>query len=188
MMDPFFFGYGSLVNRNTHAYGRIQPAKLTGWRRVWRQISHTPRPILTVEPSPDVTIEGLIAHVPDGDWQALDAREAEYDRIIVDESIDYDATQTVSVSCYTIPDNKFPKSHPPRPIYLSYLDVVVQGYLREFGQAGVRQFFETTVGWEAPIYDDRSEPIYPRHQILSQSELRLVDRELSRIKRLTAQM
>ena len=64
---------------------------------------------------------------------------------------------------------------------LSYIDVVVQGYLREFGERGVRHFFETTDGWEAPVLDDRAAPIYPRHQRLSPDERALVDDQLREI-------
>ena len=38
---------------------------------------------------------------------------------------------------------------PKTPILLSYLDVVVQGYLAEFGEAGVARFFASTDGWGA---------------------------------------
>ena len=36
MNHPAFFGYGSLVNRATHDYRQAVPARLKGWRRVWR--------------------------------------------------------------------------------------------------------------------------------------------------------
>ena len=57
---------------------------------------------------------------------------------------------------------------------LSYIDVVVQGYLREFGEAGVARFFDTTDGWNAPIADDRADPVYGRHQRLNSNERGLV--------------
>ena len=37
-MHPCFFGYGSLVNRNTHAYPDARPAQLRGWHRLWVRI------------------------------------------------------------------------------------------------------------------------------------------------------
>ncbi len=37
-MDPYFFGYGSLVNRLTHDH-RAEPAARRGWRRAWRRTS-----------------------------------------------------------------------------------------------------------------------------------------------------
>jgi hypothetical protein len=63
----------------------------------------------------------------------------------------------------------------PAPILMSYLDVVVQGYLREFGQAGAEDFFATTDGWDIPVLDDRAAPRYPRHQALTGDERALVD-------------
>ena len=62
---------------------------------------------------------------------------------------------------------------------LSYVDVVVQGYLREFGEDGVAQFFATTDGWDAPILDDRADPVYPRHQALTAKERAFTDRHLA---------
>ncbi|MFT6224241.1 MAG: hypothetical protein ACJA1F_002090 [Paracoccaceae bacterium] len=67
----------------------------------------------------------------------------------------------------------------PLPILRSYLDVVVQGYLQVFGEQGVVDFFATTRGWQAPVLDDRTAPVYPRHQLLSSSETALVDAHLS---------
>ena len=75
MNDPFFFGYGSLVNRNTHDYGQAHPAQISGWRRAWRRSPSRDLCYLTAVPDPASTIEGLIAAVPNGDWAALDIRE-----------------------------------------------------------------------------------------------------------------
>jgi hypothetical protein len=65
------------------------------------------------------------------------------------------------------------------PILLSYLDTVTQGYLREFGEAGARRFFETTGGWEAPVFDDRATPVYTRATAISPEERDFVDAELT---------
>ena len=69
---------------------------------------------------------------------------------------------------------------------MSYLDTVVQGFLREFGAAGVECFFATTGGW-CPLLDDRDAPRYPRSQKTTAAERRLVDDQtaalgLARIK------
>lgn len=180
MQKPYFFGYGSLVNRKTHVYQDAHPAKLKGWRRVWRQTTLRPRPLLTAEPCPGVEIEGLVAHVPNGDWQSLDQREFGYDRIPV-EAVEHSILGTPEIATYSIPATKHPHPGTLRPIALSYLDVVVQGYLAEFGPEGARAFFDTTVGWEAPIENDRANPIYPRSQNLSSQEMAFVDSELRRL-------
>ena len=78
--DAWFFGYGSLVNRDTHHFQGAQPAQLAGWRRVWRHTDLRPVAFLTVVPDPNGVIDGLIAPVPEGDWAALDIREGAYVR------------------------------------------------------------------------------------------------------------
>jgi len=64
---------------------------------------------------------------------------------------------------------------------MSYLDVVIQGYLRAFGQDGALRFFETTDGWGSPILNDRAAPRYPRHQALRPDETAFVDEQLARL-------
>ncbi len=175
MADPFFFGYGSLVNRSTHVFPEAAPARLTGWRRVWRHTELRPVAFLTAEPAAGVEIEGLIAHVPGNDWVALDTRERAYDRAPVTPQVSHAVGRAVEVQVYAIPEGKHGTPDVAHPVLLSYLDVVVQGYLREFGEAGVRRFFETTGGWDAPIRDDRALPVYPRAQQLAAEEQALVD-------------
>lgn len=181
MKDVFFFGYGSLVNRATHDYRRAHPASLPGWRRAWRHTRLRPVAFLTAEPDPATTIRGVIAAVPGADWAALDAREAAYDRHRVCDDVLHDLSPRPSVSVYAIPQHGQRAPTAAYPVLLSYLDVVVQGYAREFGAGGVADFFATTAGWEAPILDDRAAPIYPRHQRLSAAERALTDEHLARI-------
>lgn len=179
MSDPFFFGYGSLVNRRTHAYGEAYHARVAGWRRVWR---HTPLrevAFLSVERARGVELEGLIAAVPGGDWRALDHREDGYRRHRLAEGLAHAATRPVAAEIYAVPDNEADPSGALHPILLSYLDVVVQGYVREFGEAGAERFFDTTRGWEAPVVDDRRAPRYPRAQTLTARERGLVDAALT---------
>jgi hypothetical protein len=167
-----FFGYGSLVNTATHPYGGVRRERIEGWRRVWRHTAHHAFAYLTAEQARDAAIDGLSADVPDGDWLALDTREAGYVR----------EPLPVGPSIYHIPDGMHPAPKAPKPILLSYLDVVVQGYAQQFGTEGVKRFFETTTGWNAPIFDDRDEPQYPRAQPLSSTERALVDDWLKRVR------
>ncbi|NHX28262.1 gamma-glutamylcyclotransferase, partial [Escherichia coli] len=78
MSDPFFFGYGSLVNRATHDYARAYPATVRGWRRAWRHTRLRKLAYLSAVPDAAGEIDGLIAAVPGHDWAALDARERAY--------------------------------------------------------------------------------------------------------------
>ena len=175
MKDVFFFGYGSLVNRQTHAYGHAERATVRGWRRIWRHTALRPVAFLTAVPDPQSTIDGLIAPVPNGDWRALDAREHAYDRVVLKDSPDHPLPYDPQVAIYSIPRGKHGAPDMAHPVLLSYLDVVVQGYLHEFGEAGVARFFQTTDGWDAPMLDDRAHPHYPRHQSLPPDETALVD-------------
>ncbi|EAQ01727.1 hypothetical protein OB2597_14826 [Pseudooceanicola batsensis HTCC2597] len=176
--DPYFFGYGSLVNTATHVYGRSHPARLSGWRRVWRHTPIRDMAFLTAERCDGVAIDGLIAAVPGADWTALDARELGYDRVALLDGISHAAEDAGEIAVYHIPRDKHGPAEGHRPVLLSYLDVVVQGYLRVFGEEGGRHFFETTAGWDGPILNDRAAPRYPRAQTLSAKETGLVDRHL----------
>lgn len=181
MMVPCFFGYGSLVNRRTHGYRILGPARVQGWRRAWRRSPLRERCYLTVVPCETGMIEGLIAELPDADWQALDAREQAYDRVALGSQIrPQDPARDVSI--YAISEDRHFSPTKKNPILLSYIDVVVQGYLTEFGPDSAQHFFDTTDGWHAPVVDDRSNPIYVRAQTTSAQERAFVDQALARVK------
>ncbi|MCY1127704.1 gamma-glutamylcyclotransferase [Frigidibacter sp. RF13] len=171
---PAFFGYGSLVNRATHDHVPGEPARLEGWRRVWRQTRLRPYAFLSDEPAADWAIDGLIAGVGAGDWAALDLREAAYRRhTLPDDSLMPTPGWVERVEIYAV-DPAHADHEAAHPVLLSYLDAVVQGFDREFGPEGVARFFATTVGWTSLI-DDRAQPLYPRHQRLALRERKLVD-------------
>jgi gamma-glutamylcyclotransferase (GGCT)/AIG2-like uncharacterized protein YtfP len=180
MTHPFVFGYGSLVNRRTHAYATAHAARITGWRRAWRHAATRPVAYLTAVPDDGSAIDGLIAEVPGADWAALDLRESAYDRVRA-AGVSHPLATAPEVHLYWVPDGKHAPASTAHPILLSYLDVVVQGYLREFGEDGVGRFFATTDGWDGPVLNDRAAPRYPRHQPLSAGEHGLVDAWLAEL-------
>lgn len=180
MTGPFFFGYGSLVNRATHDYADAHRARIGGWRRAWRHVEGRQVAFLTAVPAPDAFIDGLIAHVPGGDWAALDMREHAYARVLTD-AVEHGIMGAPEIHIYHAPADMHRPATRMRPVLLSYVDVVVQGYLREFGADGVARFFETTDGWDAPMKNDRAAPLYPRHQRLTAEETALVDEWLARL-------
>jgi hypothetical protein len=108
-----------------------------------------------------------MAHVPNADWSALDQRESGYTR----------QSMPNGTAIYEIKDAVIHPQSGPFPILLSYLDVVTQGYLREFGEDGALNFFATTDNW-GPIKDDRHAPLYPRHQQLTAAETAFVDQQI----------
>ncbi|MEM7718840.1 MAG: gamma-glutamylcyclotransferase family protein [Pseudomonadota bacterium] len=177
MTKSYVFGYGSLVNPGTHDYGDVQAARLTGWRRVWRHVEGRSVAFLTITRDAETEIAGALAQVPGQDWAALDQRERSYLReTAIGVTHDSDAED---IRFYHAPEDLHRPFSGHHPILLSYLDAVVQGYLKLGGEDAVRNFFDTTSGWEAPILDDRATPRYPRHQTLLDVERQLVDASLA---------
>lgn len=176
--SPWFFGYGSLVNRRTHDYPDARPAELEGWRRSWVQTGARDFCFLSALPVEGGSIEGLVARVPNADWAALDKREASYRRQKIEHSVRCDGL-TGDIHVYSVPREDFDLAASPKAILLSYLDVVFSGYEKVFGRDGVKRFIATTDGWERPIFNDRADPIYPRHQTLPDRERAWIDALLS---------
>ncbi len=183
MRDPYFFGYGSLVNRATHDFADTRPARISGWRRRWRHSNLREVAYLTVISAPNHAIDGLIAAVPGGNWQALDQREHAYDRLdVMDHHIRHDHPENITVQIYKTRDGEDAPPSTRHPILLSYIDTVVTGYLGVFGQEGAAHFFDTTDGWDAPVLDDRKDPVYLRAVTPSRRERMLVDNALDALK------
>ncbi len=173
MNHPRFFGYGSLVNFDTHSYPEPKAAKLQGWRRVWRHTNIRDFAFLSVEPHEGTVLLGATALVPNADFEALDEREFAYARRPVAHQVTPEHDEVV---VYEVEEGYFAEPSTAHPVLLSYLDVVVQGYHRLFGDDGVKHFFDTTMGWESlPVLDDRHAPLYPRACLLTDKETALVD-------------
>lgn len=170
------FGYGSLVNRGSlPAFVSARPGRARGWRRAWRAASETAAGgvcALSVVEAPGAVIEGLFVTFEDALRPVIDTREARYDPLAVCD----DDGGTAIIFRARPESDRFGDA--ANPVHLSYVDCVLQGYLREFGPDGVARFMETTEGWHVPLLDDRAAPRYPRAQQLSADERKLVDRML----------
>lgn len=177
MMRHYVFGYGSLVNVRTHPAAG-PPARLPGWRREWCQTCLRPVAFLSARRAAGHCIAGRLAEVENGDWAALDLREAAYRRHVVStEAIDAHAPAQVQV--YSIHESH--RTAGSGAILLSYLDVVAQGFHDLFGAAGVEEFFETTDGWNRAVLCDRHAPRYRRHVSTDATVRNQVDAALSRL-------
>lgn len=177
MSDHFIFGYGSLVNRHTHSYAQSHPARLKGWRRVWRHTTLRDVAFLNVVEDASCEIDGLILEVP-RHAPELDQREYAYTRTHVTPSVTHGVEQAVEINLFAISAGTEGPPQPEHAILMSYLDTVVSGYFAEFGEAGVRDFFDTTAGWDAPILNDRAAPRYPRHSLAGPEIMQMVDAAL----------
>ncbi|MFA8440510.1 gamma-glutamylcyclotransferase [Yoonia sp.] len=140
MNEPAFFGYGSLVNLATHRYGDPRPAVLHGWRRVWQRTALRKAAYLSVTPCAQTVLRGVVARVPNADWAALDLREAAYQRHDVSDTISHEGPAAPTAVYQVRPEHIAKDSD--HPILLSYVDVVVQGYLAMYGHAGVAHFLQ----------------------------------------------
>ncbi len=179
MSEVFIFGYGSLVNRATHDYAAAHRATLSGWRRAWRHTTRRDVAFLNVVPEPGHVLQGVVLGVPHV-APDLDRREYAYSRTDVTEVVEHPMAGRPPVSLFAIPPDAG-EGCGGHVLLLSYIDVVVQGYLREYGDDGVREFFETTEGWGAPVIDDRAAPRYPRAQPVDDRLTGLVDHWLARV-------
>ena len=178
------FGYGSLVNAATLAPDSLSaPVLVTGWRRAWRHSGETAygrRCTLTVVPDPDCVILGAALLVPAGALAALDRREAQYRRVpLAAEDVDWRDGRPdgwPDPFLYVGQENYARAGDADHPILLSYLDVVIAGFRRMFGEEGVAHFAATTADWHVPVLNDRAAPRYPRAVLVSEFERAAVDR------------
>ena len=177
-----YFGYGSLVNRDTlrTSYVGAVRAELHGFRREWGvQSKKAPRKVsgLTVTAEKGTSVQGLLVidfaeNLPD-----VDERERNYDRIRLSD-LDLDLEDNPGVSDFYVylakPVHRG-RGDPDHPILQSYLDAVLQGYRREFGDDGLKRFVTETHGWTQPVLQDRHDPVYARAVDLSEEERVLFD-------------
>ncbi len=178
-----YFGYGSLVNRATHRTEIVSavPARLRGWRRAWRprpDMPGFPAALLTVVPEEGAVCDGLLVFDRAENLAAVDAREARYNRhhVQVDtlEFVAGDAEIDCPVYVYVADETLPPHAEPPL-ILRSYLDAVMQGFLVEHGEEGLRRFVAETANFDTPFHEDREAPVYPRAVVLSDAERLLFD-------------
>ncbi len=179
MSETFIFGYGSLVNRATHDYDTAHRATLRGWRRAWRHTTRREVAFLNVVPEPGHVLKGMVLGVPHV-APDLDRREYAYSRADVTDVVEHPMAGRPRVNLFAIPPGQ-DDGRNGHVLLLSYIDVVAQGYLHEFGDDGVQAFFETTEGWDAPVIDDRAAPRYPRAQPVDDTLAGLVDHWLAQV-------
>jgi hypothetical protein len=176
------FGYGSLVNRSARRHQiDARELDLRGWRRSWTHCVETERGgvcALTIVPSANEGVRGVLLDFPRAELPALDARELGYRRIAIsrdatgacgDKSSDQDMFTYVSTEAASRPGSR------EFPIWRSYLECVLAGYYDLGGVAAVREFLATTRGWGVPILDDRNAPKYMRAVMLSDETRRRLD-------------
>ncbi|MFK8078890.1 MAG: gamma-glutamylcyclotransferase family protein [Granulosicoccus sp.] len=181
-----YFGYGSLVNRDTRPKGEEAiNVTLKGWRRVWNhRVTNTDARLactsLSVEPAQG-SIDGVLVRIPLSELDGLDAREYGYERMGL-SATDFVLPNGVSaetIYIYRSLEVNRLLADDEHPIAQSYVDCVMAGYLRRFGEEGLQQLLRSTRGWNLPTLPDRGEPTYPRHVSLSDARYQHFDRLLA---------
>jgi len=168
-----YFGYGSLVNLGSlrTPYISAHRATLKGWKRSWMSQRNMPdMALLSVIKAQDAEIDGLLIIDHTESLPDLDKREAQYSRVALDNNnLILHESQTTVDSKFLYVADQLPSTS-EKKIARSYLDVVMQGYLQQFGEDGLQRFMETTVNFDIHIIEDRDQPLYPRATQLTEQE------------------
>ena len=178
-----YFGYGSLVNLGSlrTPYISAHRATLKGWKRSWLSrpkvegsfATDEGLAFLSVVRAADAEIDGLLIIDHATSLPSLDKREVMYERTPIeaaDLGFHDDVPETGSLFLYVAAQ---PAATPQSHILRSYLDVVMQGYFKQFGEQGLQRFIATTLNFDIPVREDREEPLYPRATTLSDEEIGL---------------
>jgi hypothetical protein len=167
-----YFGYGSLVNELTwlqseRRHPERYPVEIQNWTREWGHCvdsPHGPGCVLTAIERAGSRIQGILIRCDAADLLQIDAREAGYDRVELPR-------RDVLCSIGNLPEKLYIyKSKPSHyrlggadyPIWFSYAEAVLHGFLSVFKTEGVDRFIESTGGWTVPVVDDRDSPQYRR--------------------------
>lgn len=167
-----YFGYGSLVNELTwlqseRRHPERYPVEIENWSREWGHYADTPQGpvcVLTAVERAGSRIQGILIRCDAADLAEIDAREDGYDRVEL-------SRRDVLSSAGDLPEKLYIyKSKSPHyragsadyPIWFSYAEAVLHGFLSVFKTEGVDAFIRSTSGWTVPVIDDRDDPQYHR--------------------------
>jgi len=175
------FAYGSLVGRRSRDFiAEATPATLEGWNRSWSHGIRTKRGnvcALTVVSKPQSMLRGVVLQCDKATLRTLDKREDGYSRKEVNVVLD---TGHRSRSwLYVGRRDRRVDGEDGYSIWMSYLLVVLAGYLELGGPRALQDFYGTTVGWNMPVEHDEREPKYTRAFRLKPGERAQIRRFLS---------
>ena len=177
-----YFGYGSLVNRETRPESeQAINVTLKGWQRVWNhRVTNVDArhacTSLSIERAQGV-IQGVLVQIPESELAALDEREYGYERmsLVGEDFVLPDGLNVNSIHVYRSLAHNRLLADGEHPVTQSYVDCVMAGYLKRFGDDGLQQLLQSTRGWDRPMLGDRHEPTYPRNVRLPDEQHRHFD-------------
>lgn len=188
-MTITYFGYGSLVNLDTIPADAVAtPGTLKGWVREWRVCGMGPdgqgRCALSVREDPGNEIRGVMVREPRSGLKELEKREKRYRKVEeVGGSFRCDAEKKngpEDLFVFVAAPDHYRWGTETHPILQSYLDCVLAGFYRFWGEEGVAHFLDTTEGWHVPVLKDRRNPAYPRAVALPEQVLSVLDEATAR--------
>jgi hypothetical protein len=120
--------------------------------------------VLTAVERAGSRMHGVIIRCEAADLAQTDAREAGYDRVELPRR---DVVSSVSglpekLYIYTSKSSHYRPGGVDYPIWFSYAEAVLHGFLSVFKTEGIDAFIRSTSGWAAPVIDDRDNPQYRR--------------------------
>ncbi|MFD2238570.1 gamma-glutamylcyclotransferase family protein [Aureimonas populi] len=179
-----YFGYGSLVNRQTlrTRFLGMRKAHVFGWRRFWMPRGVGEPALLSVKPEERHVTQGVVVYDLADHLPAVDEREAGYlRRVVTPEHVTIDSApvDNVPLFIYEATPDEETAAETNAFILQSYLDAVLQGFLTLYGEEGVSRFVDETEGFETTVLQDRASPLYPR-AVRLEGEEALFDRLVAR--------
>jgi hypothetical protein len=182
----YLFGYGSLVDQVSRVSGCIWPVQLIGFTRAWRHCIDTQWGkvcALTIVPNGSAEVTGVLIPVNPAELVELDEREIGYIRRSVgrDDVIgkSFSSSEPMKVFTYFSERRHLRPGCLEYPIWKSYVEYILARYIELFGKNASRAFIQETIGWEAPMLDDRLCPKYPRAEPLSAQMRTIIDESLA---------
>jgi len=194
------WGHRALINAHTRSEqtpgnDAIHAANHSGWTVL--SVEH--RGYKADLPGKSVgAVEGMIVTVDRTELPALDAREKGYKRLELARS-DFEFMDTGDIESghssstladavaetiymYVSEEKNAAYACAEFPLLQSYVDCVMAGFESEFGSAGLQRFIDTTLGWSAPMLEDRSDPRYVRSVSLCAQQARRYDNLLAKCR------
>jgi hypothetical protein len=188
-----YFGYGSLVNELTwlqseRFHADRHPVEVQNWTREWRHCIDTPHGpgcVLTAVRAAGSRIQGILIRCDAADLAQVDAREDGYDRVALPRRDVLTAVGDLpeNLYIYTSKSLHYRAGDAGYPIWFSYAETVLHGFLSVFENEGVDRFIQSTTGWTAPVVDDRHDPQYRRSpmKLISVEDRAYIERKIREI-------
>jgi len=188
-----YFGYGSLVNELTWLQSERRPlerhpVEVRNWSREWAHCADTPHGpvcVLTAVERADSRIQGVLIRCDAADLAEIDAREAGYDRVELSRQdvVSYVSDLPEKLYIYKSKSSHYRPGSVDYPIWFSYAEAVLHGFLSAFKTEGVDDFIRSTSGWTVPVMDDCDNPKYRRSpkKLISVEDKVYIERKIREI-------